>query len=190
MPADRFAWPTRRPAPVNLADRARAANPRDVSRGTTGAIALHPWPTMPPVATPLDLQATRPARLRTYPGKYSWSQMVGAAPSADFDWATFLDLIAQSLIQHIDRGVSMTVQPFSVGAVATLVRPEEERRYFFIQNTHAANNLFLGIGFAPTAIYCIQIPALGFFEPLWVPKNEIWIAGSAAATTGAIGYAL
>lgn len=95
-----------------------------------------------------------------------------------------------TLALDFNRRIKLFPIPFTVGAgQVVILRPEEQRQYFFIQNTHATQVLYVGFGYAPNAANGMQIGPQGFYEPYWVPQNEIQILGSAAATTGVLLYA-
>lgn len=72
---------------------------------------------------------------------------------------------------------------------AVLRRPATERIFLLIENTHAANDLYVAFGQQPSADVGITIPA---GEPLLldvaVPQNDIYMVGSGAATTWKMTY--
>lgn len=75
-------------------------------------------------------------------------------------------------------------------ANAIIVRPEEQRTYFLIQNTHPTSQLLVGIGYEPNADTGIIIGPNGYYEPIRIPQNEIWVRGvGVAACTGVVLYA-
>lgn len=170
---------------------AAIAATRHPDLGETGEVGLYPWPTMPEVQVPPDVSAEQPPRLRRSLTRSLIGGGGGLLPPgvALPDWWALAEALAAEVVAHIDRRVIFNVQSFTVGVAAITLRPEEIRRYFFIQNTSAVNALFLGLGFTPTAVQCVNIPAGGFYEPLWVPQNEIVVLGAGAGTTGAIVYA-
>jgi hypothetical protein len=74
-----------------------------------------------------------------------------------------------------------------VGVVPILIRPAESRTYMILQNTSAANTLFVGIGYQPTGtgtgITGLILAANGGnYEPSAIPQEDIWVLGSAAGT--------
>jgi hypothetical protein len=81
--------------------------------------------------------------------------------------------------------------PFTVGAAAQMLIPKQEgRKYLFVLNTSAVNRIFLGFGFAPSAVTGVVLEInLGFYEPNVVPNQEIWALGAGAGTTGVLIYA-
>ena len=173
-------------SPETLAAAVESSRSPDV--GETGKKALYNWPLAAPYRGQLDVNAQQIDKLRS---ARIQSIIAGNPALAGLlpDWWPLIDALVAEVITHIDRRVICSVQSFTVGVVAITLRPEEHRRYFFIQNTHAANTLFLGLGFTPTAVQCVTIPAGGFYEPLCFPQNEIIVLGSGAGTTGAIVYA-
>lgn len=83
--------------------------------------------------------------------------------------------------------------PFSVGVTASdqpiLTRPANTRAFLLIQNTHAANILFVGFGIKPNSSNGIPIAAGGsLLMDAFVGQNDIWLAGSGANTTGILSY--
>lgn len=160
--------------------------------GNAGARALYPWPLMPrnqPVSQS-DITAQQAWNLRRFrnisPAFANIPQLVGGG----VDWLALIQAIYDEMLKHIDDKVNIVMQPFNIGAVAVSIRPEESRRYLFIVNNSAANNLFIGFGQPPTgAVTDFFIPAGGFYEPLKVPQNEIFFLGAGANTRGQILYA-
>jgi hypothetical protein len=74
-----------------------------------------------------------------------------------------------------------------VGTVALLIRSSESRTYFIIQNTSAANQLFIGVGYPPvnngvSVTGLILAANGGNYEPSVIPQGDIWVLGSAANT--------
>lgn len=74
-----------------------------------------------------------------------------------------------------------------VGTSPQLIRSSEERTYLIVQNTSAANQLFVGIGYAPvnngTSVTGLILAANGGnYEPSVIPQQDIWLLGSAANT--------
>jgi hypothetical protein len=148
--------------------------------GPQGTPGGHNWPAQPPHNIPIDL----PARLSSGRMRQAMLRFIDPG-TGQIDW---LSLLAE-LLAHIDHRVYFVAQPIAAVAAAAQVRPEEERRYLFIQNTDAADALLVGFGWTPTAVNCVSIPAGGFYEPLWVPQNDIQVASSGALTSATIVYA-
>lgn len=75
----------------------------------------------------------------------------------------------------------------TVGTTPVLIRPAEERTYLIVQNTSAANTLFVGIGYQPLitagGATGLQLNAGGgAYEPAVIPPQDIWLVGSGAGT--------
>lgn len=163
----------------------------DRQSGNAGANALRSWPLMPdtqPHSQP-DVTAQQPWNLRNARRLSPAFARIPSLVGGGVDWLALLQSLFDELLYHIDDKINAIVQPFSVGAAATVIRPDESRRYFFIMNTHAAQGLFIGFGFAPTAATGVPLAAGIAYEPLKVPQNEIQLLGTGAATTGVIVYA-
>ena len=162
--------------------------------GNSARQALYPWPLMPehqPWTQP-DITAQQPHNLRRARNlSPAFARGIPQLIGGGIDWLALLQSLYDEALRHIDDKVNMVQQPFTVGIVPVTVRPSEERRYFFILNqSAAAQNLFVGFDSAPTgAATDFVIPAGSFFEPLKVPQNEIIFLGSAAGTVGTILYA-
>lgn len=139
------------------------------------------FPTRPPSPVPVDI----PARLSRSRGRIAWLTQFVDPVTGEFDWLAAFAM----LLDHIDHKVFFLTQPFVQGVAVTVIRPQEDRRYLFIQNNHATNTLFVGFGFAPSAVNSLTIGPGGFYEPLWVPQNEIQFASNLAGTNGTILYA-
>ena len=172
-------WPPSRHSP-GVTFLGGGIPPASADIGPQGAPGGHNWPTQPPHNVPIDL----PARLSRGRSRAAFLRFIDPA-TGQFDWLALFE----ELLAHIDHRVFFVGQPITAVAAAVQVRPEENRRYLFIQNTDAADALLVGFGWTPTAVNCVSIPAQGFYEPLWVPQNTIEIASSGAATTGTIIYA-
>lgn len=69
---------------------------------------------------------------------------------------------------------------------AQLWLPSQDRTYLIIQNKDAANKLYVGIGYVPTAGSGFVITAGGFYEPFRVPQQEIWLLADVAPVSGLI----
>lgn len=76
--------------------------------------------------------------------------------------------------------------PFVAQVAAQQIVPEQPGRYYcFILNNSAANRLFVGFDYEPTATNGVVLEVnLGFYEPWIVPTNAIYIAAAAANTAG------
>lgn len=80
--------------------------------------------------------------------------------------------------------------PFTAQVQAAKLREGETRDYVFIQNQDGANQLIVGFGNPPGIAGTVPVngliipPNLGFYEPLVVPQNDIWVIASAANTPG------
>jgi hypothetical protein len=93
----------------------------------------------------------------------------------------------RTLLYGIQRKASFIPLFGTVGTTAVLVRPAEERTYIIIQNTSAANQLIVGIGYQPvnngTSVTGLILAANGGnYEPSAIPQGDIWLLGSAANT--------
>lgn len=96
----------------------------------------------------------------------------------------------QHLMRDFNRRVKFFAVPFTGGTAVIQLRPEETRQYLFIQNTHATQILYVGFGYEPTATTGMQIGPRGFYEPYWIPQNDIQVLANGAATTGLLLYAV
>lgn len=100
----------------------------------------------------------------------------------------------QTLLDAFFRPGDLLQQPFIVGLAPIRLRPAEPRRYMFIQNQSAVNQLVLGLGKPPGAAGLLPVDGLiifpngGFYEPSVVPQKELWVVGSAANTIGMLIY--
>lgn len=108
---------------------------------------------------------------------------------APFDPYAFADTVAAEMLSRVEKRVIFNAIPFSVGATVQRLRPEEDRYYFIIQNTHPTNFLYIGFGYEPNQATGLSIGPNGYYEPLWVPQNEIYLLANNASTTGIILYA-
>lgn len=74
-------------------------------------------------------------------------------------------------------------------AAAVLKRPATERIFLLIENTHAANDLYVAFGQQPSADIGITIPfGEGLLLDVGVPQNDVYLKGSGAATTWKMTY--
>jgi hypothetical protein len=90
------------------------------------------------------------------------------------------DPLLEMLLYAMQRKAMFNTTPFNYTTTAVLLRPQEDRGYFFIQNNSLAQTLVVGIGQQPTLTTGVVIPPGGFYEPFQVPQNEIWILGTGA----------
>ena len=94
----------------------------------------------------------------------------------------------RSLIYASQRKGNFQSVVGTVGATAILARPAESRTYLIVQNTSAANILFVGVGYQPTnngtTITGLILAANGGnFEPSVIPQEDIYLLGNAAGTS-------
>ena len=130
----------------------------------------------------IDLNAVTAERNRPRPPTF-----VPQTPTEVFEW---IQERFRHLMRDFNRRVTFFQIPFTAGVAVTNLRPEETRQYLFIQNTHATQTLYLGFSIQPNAASGMQIGPQGFYEPYWVPQNDINILASGAATTGMLIYAV
>ncbi len=105
--------------------------------------------------------------------------------------------VPQGLLQYIAdtmRYCDFGHIPFSVGTVASdapvLTKPSNKRTFLLIQNTHATQDLFIGFGIKPSSAIGVKIAAGGsLLLDAVVAQNDVYLAGSGAATTGLLTYA-
>jgi len=93
----------------------------------------------------------------------------------------------RSLIYAAQRKADFIPLFGTVGTEPILVRPAEARTYLIVQNTSAANQLFVGVGYQPTnngtSVTGLILAANGGnFEPAAIPQGDIYLLGSAAGT--------
>lgn len=81
------------------------------------------------------------------------------------------------------QGSFLTV-PFTAGTEIKLIREEETRLYFFIQNTSAAGDLYVGFGSPPIPGSSLILSPGAAFEPYQVPTNTIYTIGTAPGMKG------
>lgn len=134
-----------------------------------------------PGSAAVDLRATIAERDRPRPPAY--------VPQTIEEIFEFIQARLTHLQRDFNRRVSFFAIPITVGVAPIVLRPEENRQYLFIQNTHATQILYIGFSYTPDAANGMQIGPQGFYEPYWVPQNEISILGSGANTTGVLLYA-
>lgn len=117
-------------------------------------------------------------------------QIPGAPANGGF-FSWFLNMRQFNPLLRAARRQSEFFQvPFTQGATPSLLLVRENQRsYFFIQNTHATATLYIGFGFAPTTVTGVKVLAGGYYEPIQVPTNEIYIVSDAAGCTGIALYA-
>lgn len=103
----------------------------------------------------------------------------------------------QRLLDAVFRRANIVMQTFlATNAAPIQLRPQEKRSYLFIQNQSVANNMVLKTGASPSAFGTVPadgiiVPAnLGFYEPIQVPQDSLWIIAAAAATPGLLIYAV
>jgi hypothetical protein len=82
---------------------------------------------------------------------------------------------------------------FSVGTTGNntpiLTRPSNKRIFLLIENTHATQSLFVGFGIVPGSTIGITIaPGGNLMLDNTLPQNDVYLAGSGAATTGKLTY--
>lgn len=87
-----------------------------------------------------------------------------------------------------------TPRPFSVsvGTTPLLISGAHTRYEFVLVNTHATQNLIIGVGYPPSysaagGIGGIFLYPSGTYSPDFPPDVDIWVIGSGAGTTVA-GY--
>lgn len=97
----------------------------------------------------------------------------------------------KAVLRALGRRADFQSIPFVTTANALRLRPAEERVYFFIQNLDPVNRLLIGFDIPPTAAAAnsVNMGPNGFYEPLIVPQNEIWILGSVVGTFGILLFA-
>jgi hypothetical protein len=130
-----------------------------------------------------------PATLREVVPNARGSSGAGYAPNSAQSQALMYTLPEpwRSLLYGVQRKANFMPLFGTVGTVAQLIRPAEERTYIIIQNTSAANQLIVGIGYAPvnngTSVTGLILAANGGnYEPSAIPQGDIWLLGSAANT--------
>lgn len=85
---------------------------------------------------------------------------------------------------------SQVQQSVGVGNLtAILERPEGERVFLAIQNTHAVNTLFLSFGSPASSTVGLSIaPGGAWAFDVSVPQNAVYLSGSAAGTTASVTF--
>lgn len=151
-----------------------------------------------PVPGALDLRARRiPPGSAASPERYSGaSQQPGAGPGGpapDLEALRMMLSDAQfnALLKNIRHQGHLIMKPIVVGTTAINLLPQQQGRYYLlIVNTSAANRMFIGVDFIPSANLGLPLEIdFGFWEPLVVPDNEINVIGAGANTTGVCLYA-
>lgn len=91
-----------------------------------------------------------------------------------------------ALISAFWRKAKLLPQPFVVGINnPLLVRAAEDRYYFFLINYDPLNTLTVNFGKAPAGVNDgIKLQPNGFYEPLAIPQQDIWLLGGAAGVVG------
>jgi hypothetical protein len=91
----------------------------------------------------------------------------------------------EPMLRAIRRQVMMlplVVTCNNINAVA-LLPLQEDRTYLIVINPSAVATLFLGVDFQPTTGSGIPLlPNGGFYEPICVPGNDIWVLSSVASS--------
>lgn len=106
----------------------------------------------------------------------------------------------ERLLRSIWREVDVLMLPFvatnAAGGAIQLLPQHTRRSYLFIQNQSGAAQLICNFGSPPGAIGTIPANGIiigafpGFYEPIAVPRNELWVAASAPATPGLLIYSI
>lgn len=142
-------------------------------------------PRRPRQNLPLDLMALR-AEGRANP----LAIPSGLPPDID----TLLALLAPLFWKR----ARLIVQPFLATNVGepVQIRPQESRTYFFIQNQSGATQMVVNFGRPGSGLAGVPVDGvilgagLGFYEPIAVPQDAIYVGAAAAGTPGVIVYAL
>lgn len=103
-----------------------------------------------------------------------------------------------TLLRTLWKKAKVLTQPFvATNAGPIQLLPEQsDRCYFFIQNQSGVNQIVVNFGAPAGATGLIPVngvviqPLPGFYEPIAIPSNEVWVSASAANTPGIIVYAL
>jgi len=94
------------------------------------------------------------------------------------------------LLRAARRQSEFFAVPFTQGLVASLLLVRENQRsYFLIQNNHATATMYVGFGYIPTSVTGLKILAGGYYEPIQVPTNEVYIISDTAGANGVALYA-
>lgn len=146
--------------------------------------------------SPADLLARTPPESQQGGGPGGFAS--GPDPSPGMNSPQYLGAVSialeqlNRLLRASWRYGRILQKPFTVGVTAdTLLPVDQERRYLFILNIHAANTLWIGFDAEPNATGQIGLPLAannGFYEPLVTPTNQIYIVGSGAGTNGICLY--
>lgn len=102
------------------------------------------------------------------------------------------------VIRAVYRQGRMKDIPFlAVNTGAQLLLPAQDfRSYIFIQNQSAGDQIIVRFGQAPSfgpgvqGLGVVIPPNFGFYEPILVPLDEVWIIGGAASVPGILLYAV
>ena len=97
------------------------------------------------------------------------------------------EIVAEHIRRRTGRRTGRFVPyPFTIGAAAIQLIPQQlERFYFFIANNSAANRIFVGFDYEPNVNNGVLLEVnLGFYEPWIVPTNAIFVAAAGAGTQG------
>lgn len=129
---------------------------------------------------------------RTAPQRAAADQ---AQQSQNFD---FNGDVFALLLRTLWKKTKVLTLPFvATNAAPINILPEQpERCYFFIQNQSGVNQLVVNFGAPAGATGLIPVngvilqPLPGFYEPIAVPTNEVWVSASAGSTPGIVVYAL
>ncbi len=95
-----------------------------------------------------------------------------------------------------NRTMPMQTRPFAVTTTPALILDNQPTRgYLFVQNQDAASNIVVGFGQAPSvsgtvANGLIIPPNLGYYEPLAVPTDELWIMSTAGTVAGFVLFSV
>lgn len=141
--------------------------------------------------SPIDLIGRSPDNI---PGAGS----VPVNPDPGFDSPAFAGAVSlvteqlQRILRSNWKYGKVLQKAFTVGTNAETLLPEDQsRRYLFILNISTVNQLWIGFDVEPNPAAFIGLPLainFGFYEPLMVPTNQIYIAGGAAGTNGICIY--
>jgi hypothetical protein len=100
------------------------------------------------------------------------------------------------LIESVYRQGNLVQVPFMAMIEPVLIRPSEARNYCFVQNQSGAAQIVISFGQQANAASatpvngCIIGANLGFYEPICVPQDDLWISASADNTPGLLIVAL
>lgn len=101
----------------------------------------------------------------------------------------------EALLTAVWKRGNLIVQTFVASNAGPIVlRPQEKRYYFFIQNQSAVNQLSVNFGRAAGPLGIVPVdgivvaPNFGFYEPLMVPQDAISVMAAGAGTAGVLIY--